>query len=151
MRIWSIHPRYLDWKGLGAQWRETLLVQKVLQGGTKGWVNHPQLDRFKNHPDPMKAVGYFLMEVHRESLCRGYKYNYEKILYPVKEVEKITLNRGQLDYEFEILMERLAKRTPVKHSENMDVELVEAHPIFDVIDGPPELWEKAYWREYTPD
>jgi hypothetical protein len=32
MRLWSLHPRYLDAKGLQAVWREGLLAKKVLQG-----------------------------------------------------------------------------------------------------------------------
>ena len=31
MRVWSLHPRYLDPQGLVALWRETLLAHKVLQ------------------------------------------------------------------------------------------------------------------------
>ncbi len=30
MRIWSLHPKYLDRQGLLACWRETLLAQKVM-------------------------------------------------------------------------------------------------------------------------
>lgn len=37
MRIWSLHPSYLDAKGLVALWRETLLAQKVLLGATVGY------------------------------------------------------------------------------------------------------------------
>lgn len=37
MRLWSIHPKYLDAKGLVALWREALLAQKVLKGETTGW------------------------------------------------------------------------------------------------------------------
>ncbi len=36
MRLWSLHPRYLDAKGLVALWREALLAQAVLKGQTKG-------------------------------------------------------------------------------------------------------------------
>lgn len=36
MRVWSLHPTYLDQQGLCGLWRETLLCQKVLAGGTKG-------------------------------------------------------------------------------------------------------------------
>lgn len=75
MRIWSLHPVYLDWMGLGAQWREGILAQKVTEGKTKGWKNHPQLDRFKYHPKPMEAVGYYLKELYIESQKRGYNYN----------------------------------------------------------------------------
>jgi len=146
MRIWSIHPRYLDWMGLGAQWREGLLAQKVVQGKTKGWRNHPQLNRFKEHREPLKAAGFYLREIHIESIRRGYNYNYSKILYPVESVDKIALNRGQLQYEFEILQERLSKRTPSKFVENRDTVVVEPHPLFIVREGPPEPWEKSYWN-----
>jgi hypothetical protein len=31
MRIWSLHPKYLDSKGLVALWRESLLAKNVLR------------------------------------------------------------------------------------------------------------------------
>ena len=147
MRIWSIHPRYLDWKGLGALWRETLLAQKVLQGETRGWRNHPQLDRFKTHRAPLRAVGRYLADVHEESLRRGYSYNHSKILYPDGEADLIALNRGQLEYEFKTLQERLRERQPDKFRENLGVSGVAPHPLFKVRPGPPEPWEKSYWAE----
>ena len=52
MRLWSLHPKYLDSKGLVALWREGLLARAVLKGETTGYKNHPQLDRFKNLPNP---------------------------------------------------------------------------------------------------
>jgi hypothetical protein len=147
MRIWSIHPKYLDWKGLGAQWREALLAQKVLQGETKGWRNHPQLNRFKEHPEPLKAVGYYLVQIHIESQKRDYNYNYSKILEPVNSVEKIPINQGQIKYEYKILMERLEKRAPKKHKQNLENKNLIPHPLFTTRNGPPESWEKSYWRE----
>ena len=147
MRIWSIHPGYLDWMGLGAQWREALLAQVVVQGKTKGWRNHPQLNRFKEHPEPLRAVGFYLHEIYRESQRRGYNYNFSKILRPVDVVEKIELNKGQIEYEFELLQGRLKERRPEKYSENLKVEEIQPHPIFTLRPGPPEPWEKSYWRE----
>ncbi|MEN6399799.1 MAG: pyrimidine dimer DNA glycosylase/endonuclease V, partial [Rectinema sp.] len=29
MRLWTLHPQYLDQKGLTAAWREGLLAKKV--------------------------------------------------------------------------------------------------------------------------
>jgi hypothetical protein len=43
MRLWSVHPKYLDARGLVALWREGLLAQAVLRGRTSGYVRHPQL------------------------------------------------------------------------------------------------------------
>ncbi len=150
MRIWSLHPRYLDWMGLGAQWREALLAQKVVLGKTKGWRNHPQLNRFKEHPQPVRAVGYYLNEIYSEATKRGYKYDNSKILEPVDRVEKIPINKGQIEYEFTILMERLKKRSPDKYLENLGEDPIIAHPLFMIRAGPPEQWEKSYWRELPP-
>lgn len=145
MRIWSLHPSYLDWMGLGAQWREALLAQKVTEGKTKGWRNHPQLDRFTYHPKPMEAVGYYLKGIHNESLIRGYNYNYSKILHPDSVVDPINLSQGQLQYEYDLLQERLKKRTPEKYEENSGITELRAHSLFKVIPGLPEKWEKSYW------
>ncbi len=40
MRLWSLHPKYLDVKGLVRAWREGLLARKALGGETKGYRNH---------------------------------------------------------------------------------------------------------------
>ena len=37
MRLWSLHPRCLDAKGLVALWREGLLAQEVLRGKTRDY------------------------------------------------------------------------------------------------------------------
>ena len=132
--------------GLGAQWREALLAQKVIQGDTKGWRNHPQLNRFKKHPQPIEAMGYYLKEIYQEAAKRGYKYNYAKIIAPVTKIEKIEINRGQINYEFKILMERLEKRSPTKFKENLQERLIIAHPLFKIREGPPESWEKSYLK-----
>ena len=132
--------------GLGAQWREGLLAQKVIQGKTKGWRNHPQLNRFKEHCKPLEAVGYYLLEIHLESRHRGYNYNFSKILKPVESVEKICLNSGQLRYEYDILQERLRDRSPEKYRENLGITEITPHPLFMPREGPPETWEKSYWN-----
>jgi len=49
LRLWSIHPKYLDYKGLVAVWREGLLAKRVLMGETKEYRDHPQLLRLKGY------------------------------------------------------------------------------------------------------
>jgi len=71
MRIWSLHPKYLDTKGLVALWRETLLAQHVLEGKTKGYKNHPQLDRFKRSKKPIEVINQYLAGVYAEALTRS--------------------------------------------------------------------------------
>ena len=78
MRLWSLHPKYLDSKGLVALWREGLLARAVLKGETKGYKNHPQLIRFKNHENPLAAINTYLLNVYRESERRFYNFNRKK-------------------------------------------------------------------------
>ena len=67
MRLWSLHPRYLDRAGLVALWREALLAQAVLRGATRGYRRHPQLVRFRSHPDPEGAIAAYLEGICREA------------------------------------------------------------------------------------
>ncbi len=75
MRLWSIHPQYLDPQGLVALWREALLAQAVLRGETRGYRNHPQLERFKEHAAPLAAISHYLQAVYAEATRRGYRFN----------------------------------------------------------------------------
>ena len=79
MRIWSLHPRYLDRQGLTACWREGLLAQAVLAGRTRGYRQHSQLERFRAQPDPVAAVGAYLEAVAREAADRGYRFDVTRI------------------------------------------------------------------------
>ncbi|HWQ19849.1 MAG TPA: pyrimidine dimer DNA glycosylase/endonuclease V, partial [Methanotrichaceae archaeon] len=73
--MWSIHPKYLDARGLVALWREGLLAQKVLRGETQGYRYHPQLNRFKEAEDPKAAIAGYLKEVVKEAGRRGYCFD----------------------------------------------------------------------------
>ncbi len=75
MRIWSLHPCLLDRRALVACWRETLLAQKVLRGLTLGYTNHPQLIRFRAHPQPLEAAATYLCGLADEADARGYSFN----------------------------------------------------------------------------
>ena len=79
MRLWSLNPSYLDSKGLVALWREGLLAKAVLSGETRGYKNHPQLERFKSQRDPQAAINAYLLEVHREAERRGYRFDILKL------------------------------------------------------------------------
>jgi len=153
MRLWSISPKYLDAKGLGGLWRESLLAQKVLAGATRGWKNHPQLLRFKNHPNPLSAIGFYLFKIYEEAKNRGYNYNISKINKQVNKTRLITVTDGQLNYEFKMLKERLTKRNLRKLKELLALEkqflFPEPHPIFRVVEGGVELWETRYWKKAT--
>lgn len=82
MRLWSLHPGYLDAKGLVACWREALLAQAVLAGRTKGYTRHPQLERFRDTPEPLAAIGAYLAAIAEEATRRGYHFDATRILEP---------------------------------------------------------------------
>ena len=141
MRLWSIHPKYLDKKGLVALWRESLLAKKVLQGKTKGYRNHPQLLRFKNTEDPVRFINTYLYQVWIEACERDYCFDKRKIGQK-KTRKKILLTNGQLDYEFRHLKKKLRTRDPEIYKQLSSVKRVEPNPIFSVKRGKVEAWEK---------
>lgn len=139
MRLWSLHPRYLDTKGLLAVWREGLLAQKVLQGRTKGYRNHPQLDRFKEQKDPRKAIGNYLLEVWKEAQARGYSFARAKVR-KIGRMKPIPVTRGQVNYEREHLRGKLRKRDPARLKSLTGNPRL--HPSFRSVSGPVADWEK---------
>jgi len=141
MRIWSLHPKYLDSKGLVALWRESLLAQNVLMGNTKGYKNHPQLLRFKSQKDPINAIGVYLSEVYNEATCRNYNFDKSKIVNNIISANKIALNEGQLKYELEHLKRKLQTRDPKKYKLILNSTLPEHHPLFYIKKGDIEPWE----------
>ncbi|MGA9994398.1 MAG: pyrimidine dimer DNA glycosylase/endonuclease V [Pyrinomonadaceae bacterium] len=140
MRIWTVHPRYLDTKGLLAAWREALLAQKVLKGETRGYRNHPQLARFKTQSNPVAAIAEYLRSIHREALSRGYKFSEEKI-EPADSPEEISCTRGQLLYEWNHLKEKLKSRDAERFALFERIAEPEPHPLFKIVEGEIESWE----------
>jgi hypothetical protein len=142
MRLWTIHPKHLDAKGLVALWREALLAQKVLQGGTLGYRHHPQLRRFLASPQPAAALARYLVAVHAESLRRGYHFDATKIGRK-RFRGSITETRGQLVYEWAHLQRKLAQRDPARFHFSRSVVMPEQHPLFRIVPGEVREWEKA--------
>lgn len=139
MRLWTLHPRYLDARGLVALWREALLAQAVLAGRTRGYTRHPQLDRFREAPSPLNAIAAYLAAVHDEAVRRGYDFDRTKIAKAGK-VKPIDATEGQLDYEWKHLEAKLEARAP-EWLAGLGRSALEAHPLFRVVPGPVEKWE----------
>lgn len=141
MRLWSIHPQYLDSKGLVALWREGLLALHVLTGRTRGYKHHPQLLRFRNQVDPSGAINRFLWVVADEATRRGYRFNRDKLGNPDRNV-KISVTTGQVKYEKDHLLKKLALRDPDRIKYLKDAEVPVLNPLFYLIEGEIEPWEK---------
>ncbi|MFA5074085.1 MAG: pyrimidine dimer DNA glycosylase/endonuclease V [Nitrospirota bacterium] len=140
MRLWTLHPKYLDPKGLTALWREALLAQKVLAGGCQGYRNHPQLIRFRQQSEPLAAIADYLRAVYEESVRRGYRFDNEKIISK-KQGRAITVTNEQLLYEWNHLKKKLKIRDYARYQTLRCIKKPEAHPLFAVIKGAIEAWE----------
>lgn len=140
MRLWSLHPSYLDAKGLVALWREGLLAKHVLEGKTKGYKNHPQLDRFKNSVKPLDAIHQYLAAVHDEALSRNYRFDGKKINRSFQPC-KLTVTKGQMAYEVKHLLKKLRVRDVKKYKEFNASTAVKPHPLFIIVKGEIEKWE----------
>jgi len=141
MRLWSLHPEYLDVRGLVALWREGLLARKVLQQQTKGYKNHPQLCRFNAHLQPLAAIDCYLRYIYEEAVRRGYRFDASKIGHK-QQCPKITLTKEQLRHELNHLKTKLKMRDPARYKKILAVKKPRAHPLFKMIAGGIETWEK---------
>ena len=142
MRLWTLHPRYLDPQGLVALWREALLAKAVLRGETRGYRHHPQLQRFQAHPEPRSAINAYLAAVHDEATARGYAFDAGK-LESRAGVACIVVTDGQLRHEWAHLMAKLAARNSEVHERWNSVQAPECHPLFTVVTGEVEKWERG--------
>lgn len=141
MRLWSIHPRYLDPQGLVALWREALLARAVLRGLTRGYRHHPQLQRFQAHASPRSAISSYLSAVHAEASGRGYAFDRSKV-GPVRHVATIPVTEGQLAHEWRHLLGKLSLRSPAHFRRWRSVRAPECHPLFRARAGGIEPWER---------
>lgn len=142
MRLWSLHPKYLDPQGLVALWREALLARAVLRGETRGYTRHPQLERFKAHAHPRLAINSYLSAVHDEATRRGYAFDRSRI-GPVRAVRPIALTSGQIALEWEHLQRKLAARSPSLLVRWSGISVPHCHPLFRLRAGPVASWERA--------
>ena len=140
MRLWTVHPRYLDTKGLLAAWREGLLAQKVLLGQTRGYTRHPQLDRFRS--SPAQSIADYLTGLLNEADRRGYNFDRAKISVR-RSGGKLLATRGQLHFEWSHLKRKLRRRSPKSYRACCKIDRPRAHPLFRIVPGPIQDWERA--------
>jgi hypothetical protein len=145
MRLWSLHPRYLDRTGLVTLWREALLAQAVLLGKTRGYRHHPQLIRFRNHPTPERAIAAYLQGILCEATKRGYRFDETKIIWEClgPTASKIPVSSGQLFYERDHLLKKLNIRDIDAFRILTTTLKPIAHPFFVICEGGVEEWEKV--------
>ena len=142
MRLWSVHPKYLDARGLVALWREGLLAQAVLRDHTHGYLRHPQLERFRAQPSPLGAIAHYLRSVYAEAVSRGYTFARRKINL-AQGSGVIAVTRGQIHHEWSHLLAKLASRDPELRNRLERVRRPQSNPLFRIVPGGVEIWEKG--------
>ena len=142
MRLWSLHPSYLDAKGIVAAWREGLLARAVLRGTTRGYRDHPQLIRFRAHPAPLSAINNYLGAIASEAEARGYRFDRSRI-GPVRNLSRLAVTRGQLEFELAHLRAKLRRRAPADLGRLPARVDIRPHPLFVLREGSVEPWEKG--------
>jgi hypothetical protein len=141
MRLWSLHPRYLDAKGLTAAWREALLARAVLAGRTRGYRAHPQLVRFATSGEPDSAIAAYLGGLFAEACARGYAFDRTKAPDP-GPVHPLLVTAGQVAFELQHLRAKLRLRDPARLRLLPRVgERADLHPLFTQVPGPIADWE----------
>lgn len=148
MRLWKIHPSYLDTKGLVACWREGLLAKKCLEtlavGKTCGYCNHPQLDPFKKCKNPVAEINIYLHGILSEGLSRGFNFDKTKVKFPginwlLDNENQLYITETELQEEFNHLLDKLEIRDKAKHDECIssynDLGYVQQHGMFQIMEG----------------
>jgi len=141
VRLWSLHPKYLDPAGLVALWREGLLAQAVLSGQTRGYKHHPQLMRFQELDEPREAIAGYLHCVADEAGRRGYHFDRSRIRLP-GDGDPLVVTEGQLLYEWQHLKRKLRARSPACYRRLLREGSPAPHPRFVVVAGGIAEWEK---------
>lgn len=141
MRIWTLHPRYLDPQGLVALWRESLLAKAVLRRETKGYRHHPQLHRFLQQTARRSAINAYLAAVWKEAESRGYSFDSRK-LGPIRTRLTLVSTDGQLQFEWRHLLRKLKRRSPAHYRRLRAITCPQPHPLFIILPGETEPWER---------
>lgn len=141
MRLWSLHPCYLDPAGLVAVWREGLLARAVLAGQTRGYRHHPQLARFREARAPLAAIDRYLAAICDEADRRGYHFDRSK-LGRGRSRTRLRVSRGQLAFELAHLTRKVRARRRGWLREMPTGRGVRPHPLFEVVPGGIAPWER---------
>ena len=141
MPLWTVHPRHLDRQEVTTSWREALLAQKVLEGGTICYLNHPSSSDFGTTRTRPPAS----LPSSRPPLTR----RPDRLPHDIVKItarpttSTIETTDGQLMYEWHHLRENLASRGPETARRWAHVECPEAHPLFTIVTGSVASWERV--------
>ncbi|MDO5581206.1 MAG: pyrimidine dimer DNA glycosylase/endonuclease V [Planctomycetia bacterium] len=140
MRLWTLHPKYLDRQGFLAVWREGLLAKHVLEQWTVdpekriAYGNHPQLDRFKITDDPVAAISLYLAGIFAESQRRKYSFDRNKFDIPDVKIIIPTIT-AEIEFERNHLLQKLIKRDPQAADRLRTDSVLQLHSLFAIAEN----------------
>jgi hypothetical protein len=89
----------------------------------------------------MRCVAVYLRVIQEEGKRRGYKFDSGKIARGGR-VQPLVATKGQLEFEWIHLLEKLQQRNPEWLKDLESVHRVDPHPLFKIIPGDVAEWEK---------
>jgi hypothetical protein len=117
------------------------IVRSNRRGGPEGVIDAVE----QLAPDGFTDIEKVLSFAQREAIVRGYAFDPTKIS-PTQFKSKIPVSEGQLRYEAEHLRGKLTRRSPERLAALNDLEIPRAHPLFMVVPGDVETWERVAAR-----
>lgn len=118
------------------------MAQAVLKGETQGYTDHPQLERFYNHKEPLPAISAYLKHIYEEANERGFNFDERKIGDKKVKIDKIAVSDEQLMFEFNHLKNKLLERDLEAYNGLVGIDQPDAHPLFVVKKGSIANWER---------
>jgi hypothetical protein len=98
--------------------------------------------RFRAHASPVGCIGEYLRGVHEEAATRGYSFAAERITR-TRASGRLTVTRGQLEYEWQHLLQKLRSRDPKRLAELRKIKRPIAYRLFRVVHGGVAPWERG--------
>ena len=97
---------------------------------------------FEDLDEPIIGIDTILLYIYFESLERGYNFDRSKFINIDLDL-RIDVNSGQVDYEWEHLLKKLEVRDIERFNRIKDDVYVETNPLFTMIAGEIEDWERV--------
>jgi hypothetical protein len=141
MRIWSIHPKYLDSKELLNLWNETIQAKNEFLTKFSGHFSNKQLERFLDLKNPLEAINSYMSSIYREAVKRDFSVDDSFMDWDFDDSIQIPVTAGQISHEISKLKSRLRERDEKKLQKLNGRTFLELHPIFYSVPGTIEEWE----------
>ena len=143
MRVWTIHPRYLDRKELRLSWSSGLKALKVLSQPKIYNRFQSGLSVFRTQSEPLFALTSYLLEIAKEGKRRGMDMDVSNLPKLPKDFRlKIPVSVQRVRSDRQLLIKHLARigKKHVEKFESMRASLT--HPLFFLhTDDKPGAWE----------